>query len=133
VLVHQYLVPTMYPPVAYPNTLETVEQPNPAGRRRFPRYRTDLHRVVRDGHGRSLRGLCFVISEGGLGAVLYEAIPVGTMVRLCFDLPNPPTLMRISAMVRNQLNDKYGFEFLSLSVDQRLSLRQFCHQLALHQ
>jgi c-di-GMP-binding flagellar brake protein YcgR len=101
-----------------------------ANRRRFPRYRTNLPLRVRTQEGRHLSANCFVISEGGLGASLPERIPVGSIVLLQFSLSTDSTLL-LSALVRNEVNLSYGFEFVSLSQAERLSVEAFCNTLAL--
>ena len=125
----------MNTPVVDACVFEAPEQPNTAAHRRVPRYRTNFWLSVRDCRKGNLRAHCFVIAEGGLGASLPEVIEVGSAVQLRFLLPThpDPTLMNVGAMVRNQLHQHHGFEFLSLSEDQRWSLRQFCDQLASEQ
>jgi hypothetical protein len=105
----------------------------PANRRRFPRYRTDLPLRVRTHEELDAGGRCFVIAEGGLGGVLAQAIPVGSVVQLRVALPTHPALFEVWAVVRYQLDLHHGFEFLSLSEEERLSVRQFCNELAVEQ
>jgi hypothetical protein len=88
---------------------------------------------VRDPQGRDLDGCCAVISEGGLGGTLPEAIPVGSVVELRLALPTRPTLLEVWAVVRCQLHLHHGFEFVSLTEVERLSVRQFCSELAAEQ
>jgi hypothetical protein len=102
----------------------------PANRRRFPRYRTSLPLRVCNYQERDLDGCCVVVAEGGVGGILLEAIPVGNVVQLRLALSMHPTLFQVLAVVRYQLDFHHGFEFVSLTQEERLSLRQFCNQLA---
>jgi PilZ domain len=97
-------------------------------RRRFPRYRTDLPLTVCN--GQELGGRCLVIAEGGIGGILPEAIPVGCVAHLRLSLPTHPTLLEVWAVVRCQLHLHHGFEFVSLTDGERLSVKQFCNELA---
>ena len=123
--------------VPYPNVLE-ADPPVVEGRkvlvhRRFPCYHTDLPVSVRNHDERDLDGRCFVIAEGGLGANLPEPIPVGSIVRLRLALPTSSTLLNVWAIVRYQLDLHHGFEFVSLTDGERLSISEFCNQLAIQQ
>ena len=99
-------------------------------RRRFPRYRTTLPLRVRNYEERDLDGSCIVIAEGGLGGILPEPIPVGSVVQLQFALPGHPTVLQLWAVVRYQVDTHHGFEFVSLTEEERLSVRVFCSVLA---
>ncbi len=99
--------------------------------RRFPRYRTDLPLGVHNHHERELDGRCLVIAEGGIGGILPEPIPVGSVVQLRFAIPTHRTLFEVWAVVRYQVDLHHGFEFVSLTEDERLSVRQFCNELAI--
>jgi hypothetical protein len=74
-----------------------------------------------------------IISEGGVGGILLEPLPVGNVVQLRLALPTHPTLFQVWAVVRCQLDFHHGFEFVSLTQEERLSLSQFCNQLAVEQ
>jgi hypothetical protein len=62
--------------------------------------------------------------------VLAEAILGGSAVQLRVALPTRRTLFQAWAVVRYQLDLHHGFEFVSLTEEERLSVRQFCNQLA---
>jgi hypothetical protein len=109
----------------------TGEQPVSAKPRRFPRYRTNLPLRVRSHNERDIDGCCFVIAEGGLGARLPEPISVGSVVQLWLALPTYSTSINVWAIVRYQLDLQHGFEFVSLTEGERLSIRQFCNELAI--
>jgi len=109
------------------------ERQGAANRRRFPRYRTDLPISIRNNDERDVEGRCFAIAEGGLGVHLREPISVGSVVQLRLALPNCPTLLSVWAIVRYQLDLHHGFEFVSLTEPEQLSIREFCNQLAIEQ
>jgi len=99
--------------------------------RRYPRYRTDLPLRVGDNQERHLGGRCIGIAEGGLGGVLPEPIPVGCVVQLWLAVPTHPALLAVWAVVRYQVGLHHGFEFVSLKEGERVSIRQFCSELAM--
>ncbi len=111
----------------------TGMDPPPPGspKRRFPRYRADLPLTVCNHDERELDGRCFVIAEGGLGGILPEPIPVGRVVQLRLTVPTHPKLLEVWAIVRYQLEFRHGFEFVSLTEEERLSISRFCSQQAI--
>ncbi len=100
-------------------------------RRRFPRYRTDLPITVRNRLERDLEGHCKVISEGGLGVTLPEAVSAGSVVLLQFVVPTYPTPLRVWAVVRYLIALQHGLEFMYITEGERLSIRRFCNELGL--
>ncbi len=102
-----------------------------AERRRFPRYQSNLPITVRNRLERDLEGHCTVVSEGGLSVTLLEAIPAGSVVLLQFALPTHPTQLRVWAVVRHLIGLQHGLEFISITEGERLSIRQFCNELAI--
>jgi PilZ domain len=100
-------------------------------RRRVSRYRASLPVAVRQRAEGDLEGQCSVISEGGLSVTLPEAISVGSVVELHFNVPTHPTELQVWAVVRNLIGLQHGLEFVTLTDGERLSLRQFCNRLAL--
>jgi len=78
-----------------------------------------------------LEGHSNAISEGGLSVTLPGPIPVGSVVLLQFALPTHPTALRLWAVVRHLIGLQHGLEFVSVTEGERLSLRQFCNELAL--
>ena len=99
-------------------------------RRRVPRYRTSLPVAVRASDG-DVEGQSTSISEMGLSTSLPAALPVGTVVLLQFAIPPHPSQLRLWSVVRHVIGLHHGLEFVSLTEGERLSLRQFCNQLAL--
>jgi len=100
-------------------------------RRRTPRYRTSLPVAVRNREEGDLEGHGTVISEGGLSLTLPEPVAVGSVIELQFSIPTHPTELHIWVVVRNLVGLQHGLEFVSLSDGERLSLRQYCNDLAL--
>ena len=105
----------------------------PTNRRRFPRYRTNLPLRICNYQERNLDGSCIVIAEGGAGGILPEAIPMGNVVQLRLALAAHPVLFQVWAVVRYQVDFHHGFEFVSLTEGERLSVRQFCNELTAKQ
>jgi hypothetical protein len=83
--------------------------------------------IVRE---RGLEGYCNQIAQGGLGALLPETVPVGSVTLLQFVMPTFPSKLRVQAVVRYQIGFQHGFEFLSLNEAEQLAIRQFCSELA---
>jgi len=100
-------------------------------RRRSPRYRISLPVAVRNREEGDLEGHSNVISEGGLSVTLPVPVPVGSVVLLQFAIPTHPTALRLWAVVRHLIGLQHGLEFVSVTEGERLSLRQFCNELAL--
>lgn len=100
-------------------------------RRRLPRYRTSLPVAVRNRGDGDLEGQSNAISEGGISVTLPGPVPVGSVVLLQFAVPTHPTKLRLWAVVRHLIGLQHGLEFVSVTEGERLSLRQFCNELAL--
>ena len=127
----------MKTPATCTNSLErvptTAEQRKPGTVADFLGTAQNLPMKVRNHQQRHLDGCCFVIAEGGMGVNLPEPIPVGSVVQLQLALPAQSTRLNVWAIVRYQLDHQHGFEFLSLTEHERLSVRQFCNELATQQ
>lgn len=105
---------------------------NRAASRRVPRYRTELHlivRVLREGGYESVHGRCFEIGEGGLGAVITSELPSGEMVSLELSFPQAPDVQLLRAVVRHRMGFLHGFEFVGLATEQRELIRTYCRTL----
>lgn len=66
---------------------------------------------------RLTRGITLDISEGGLGALMKSALPLGETVSLELELPDYE--LRAVAIVRHSSSSQAGFEFLGLTPDER--------------
>jgi PilZ domain len=97
--------------------------------RRYPRYSID--RPVQatlyweDHPIRKLYGRCVVLGEGGLGARLYDHLPIGQVVKL--EIAPIPA---VYATVRNACGTEHGFEFLYSRDGQRRAVQQLCARIA---
>ena len=98
------------------------------GQQRRRRYLTDLSIKV-SLPGRDLEGYCNNIAEGGLGALLSEPVPVGSVAVLRFAVPSAPTELHVEAVVRYQIGFQHGLEFLSLNEGARQAILEFCSEL----
>jgi len=70
------------------------------------------------------------ISLGGLGAVLDPPVSLGQRLWLEFRLPGAETAMRLLCKVRHDYGQRFGFQFLDISGEQRDLIRQACQGLA---
>jgi PilZ domain len=98
------------------------------GQRRFERYLTNLPITVSLGQ-RDIEGYCNQIAEGGVGALLQEPVPEGSLVSMQFVVPTHPTKLHLQGVVRYEFGFQHGLEFASLKEEERLAIRQFCTQL----
>jgi len=101
--------------------------------RRYSRYRFDTRiqlSVFRDGQTVTCWGRTSELGQDGIGATLSAELQVGEVVSLEFPIPLPPNLMRVRAVVRYSEGLRCGFEFLVVTDEQKLMLRQVCVVLA---
>jgi len=68
------------------------------------------------------------ISEGGMSAIVTEPLNTGDEVELSFDVA-PGTKITLKAVVRNHYCFRYGFEFVSLTEENRERIRAVCASL----
>jgi hypothetical protein len=101
--------------------------------RRFSRYRFDARiqvSVFREGETESCWGRTSELSLDGIGATLSGQFQKGEVVSLEFPIPLPPHEMKLRAVARYSDGLRCGFEFLVVTEEQRLLLRQVCVVLA---
>ena len=101
--------------------------------RRFSRYRFDARvqvSVFREGRMTTCWGRTSELGEDGIGATLCAALQVGEVVSLEFPIPSAPHVMKVRAAVRYSEGLHCGFEFLVVTEEQKLMLRQVCVVLA---
>jgi len=101
--------------------------------RRFPRYRFDVRvqvAVFRDGLTTTCWGRTNELGFDGIGATLSGALQAGEVVSMQFPIPLPPHVMKVRAVVRYSDGLRCGFEFLVMTGEQKLMLRQVCVVLA---
>jgi len=101
--------------------------------RRFSRYRFDVRiqaSVFCEGLTTTYWGRSSELGQDGIGATLSGKFQAGEVVSLEFPIPLPPHLMKVRAVVRYSEGLRCGFEFLVVTDEQRLLLRQVCVVLA---
>ncbi len=70
------------------------------------------------------QGMTVEISEGGVSAYLRGEFEAGQQVELELDLPTGP--LELSAIVKNCLGHRYGFQFLELLPEQCQKIQASC-------
>lgn len=70
------------------------------------------------------------ISLGGVGAILDPPVGVGQRLWLEFLLPQAASAMRLLCKVRHNYGERFGFQFLNITPEQREQIRQCCQGLA---
>ena len=111
---------------------QPTTQPYP-WERRFSRYRLDARiqaSVFREDLATVLWGRTSELGLDGIGATLSGELRPGEVVSLQFPIPLPPHVMEMRAVVRYSQGLHCGFEFLVVSDEQRMTLRQVCVLLA---
>jgi c-di-GMP-binding flagellar brake protein YcgR len=94
--------------------------------RRYRRFPLDARvSVSRSGQRYPLYGRTLGISEAGISALLAADLEVGQNVHLEFALPSNRKTLTVRAIVRNRSGARYGFEFLTLSEEQRQAISNF--------
>ena len=91
-------------------------------RRRHPRYRGEFRVTVSHLLGnqyRKLEGHCRDLSEAGIGILLAAELNGGEVTGLNFSIPGSAVPWDVRAVVRYRRGYHYGFEFLSLTNEQR--------------
>ena len=113
----------------------TEEYEPPTNTRRFQRYELEAELRVTIGveQQRTMQGRALNISKVGIAGVFVTGWDVGTPVHLEFSVPVSSSPVRVGAVVRNQTDHRYGFEFVDLSANQREVISKTCRTLALLQ
>jgi hypothetical protein len=111
------------------------EHESPTNTRRFQRYELEAELKATIGVERRgmMQGRALNISEVGIAGIFVMGWDVGTPVHLEFSVPVTSRPVRVGAVVRNQTDHRYGFEFVDLSADQREVISKTCKTLALLQ
>ncbi len=97
-------------------------------RRRHSRYRADFSVVasyLEANDYRKLEGHCRDLSEAGMGLLLATDMNIGEVAGLSFFFPGSASAWELRGVVRYRRGYHYGFEFLSLTAEQRESLRAY--------
>jgi hypothetical protein len=101
--------------------------------RRYPRFPIDTRlqvRMFQDGEFRSCWGRSTELGQDGIGATLTGELEIGEIVALDIPLPLSPYPLKVRAIVRYRQGLRYGFEFLTLSDNQRDMICRVCEMLA---
>lgn len=119
--------------MAAPGKKLAPTKPATAHVRRFPRFALDarLHvRMFQDGEFQNCWGHSTEIGQDGIGATLTGKLETGEIVSLEIPLPLSPYPLKVRAIVRYCDGLRYGFEFLTLTVNQRDMICRVCDMLA---
>ena len=101
--------------------------------RRYPRFNIDVRMQVKmfqAGEFRSCWGRSTELGQDGIGATLTGDLESGEIVTLEIPLPLSPYPLKVRAIVRYRQGLHYGFEFLTLSENQRDTVKRVCQMLA---
>jgi hypothetical protein len=112
---------------------EDTARANARNTRRFPRYPLDVRMVVnifREGNVSSLWGRSTELGQDGIGGTLTGELEPGEVVSMEFSLPLSTYPLKLRAVVRYRQGLHYGFEFLTLTEEQRNSVKRVCQMLA---
>lgn len=116
-----------------PNTNTPDGQYPPQVRRRFPRFAVDMRvsaTAFRAGVTVSFWGRTSEMGRDGIGATLTGELEPGEVVSLDLSLPHYPMGFKLRALVRYRQGLRHGFEFLTLTPEQRGTLDRVCEVLA---
>ena len=97
--------------------------------RRFSRSRFDVRiqaAVFREGVTSTYWGRTSELSQDGIGATLSGELRVGEVVSLELPIPLSPHVIKLRAVVRYSDGLRCGLEFLIVTDEQRLLLREVC-------
>lgn len=108
-------------------TSTSGESPSENGidRRRHARYRLSAPITIRSSDGASVQGMTIEISESGTSAVTPATLNLDDTVEL-----HPIGGGTISAQVRHRVGRVYGFQFLHLTAEQTMKIRETCKALS---
>jgi PilZ domain-containing protein len=101
--------------------------------RRFPRFALDVRltvNVFREGSVINFWGRSTELGEDGIGGTLTGDLVVGEVVSMEFPLPGSAYPCKLRAIVRFRHGLHYGFEFLTVSAEQRKALKRVTETLA---
>jgi len=100
--------------------------------RRHARYRCEFPVTVNLFSGKERQRLsahCRDLSQGGIGVLLAEELPLGEVTTLTFSLPGMPQSWDVRAVLRHRRGYHYGFEFLALADRQARMLNSYLEGL----
>ncbi|MGA8214005.1 MAG: PilZ domain-containing protein [Candidatus Sulfotelmatobacter sp.] len=97
-------------------------------RRRHPRYSADFRVTVSyllENQYQNLEGHCRDLSQAGVGILLAADLNGGEVADLRFLLPGSALRWAVRAVLRYRRGYQYGFEFLSLTLEQQEALKGY--------
>ena len=115
----------------------TKPDPSPAARarnkRRFPRYPFDVRvsvSVFRPDGLSHFWGRSTELGADGMGTTLTGELEPGEVVSMEFQLPLSASATKLRAIVRYRYGLHYGFEFLTVTQEQRHSIQRVIEMLS---
>ncbi len=85
--------------------------------------------VFRDGENISYWGRSCELGMDGIGATLTGELAAGEVVLMELSLPLSAFPLKLRAIVRYRHGLRHGFEFLTLTPDQRATMERVCEML----
>jgi PilZ domain-containing protein len=116
-----------------PGKPESVQVPARRNKRRFPRYSLDVRvsvSVFRNAGVSNLWGRSTELGADGIGCTLTGDLQPGEVVSMEFHLPLSSSPLKLRAIVRYGQGLHYGFEFLTVTQEQRHVIQRVCEMLA---
>lgn len=111
----------------------STNAPDPAKRRRFPRYSLDIRvsaKVFRADAPVDLWGRSIEFGQDGIGITLTGELAPGEVATLELTLPGSAVPLKLRALVRYRDGLRHGFEFLARDALQREAIRRTCELLS---
>src|SRR5438270_6607346 len=101
--------------------------------RSFPRFAIDVPLIISSGKLESvLHGKIADIGLGGVCGVLTSGqVRVGDRIQLEFSLPGGSGPMTFMAKLKYVVGQRHGFQFLTITPEQRERIRRVCESLVI--
>jgi hypothetical protein len=97
-------------------------------RRAFPRWQLDFEVNVRLNKN-WIRCRGYEIGEGGLSLVSHTDLPLETEIDVQYRLDSQKAMVNVKGIVRYLEGGRFGIEFLSLGIKDRLAVVKYCEKL----
>jgi hypothetical protein len=97
-------------------------------RRAFPRWQLDFEVNVRLNKN-WIRCRGYEIGEGGLSLASQTDLPLETEIDVQYRLDSQKTMVNVKGIVRYLEGGRFGIEFLSLGIKDRLAVVKYCEKL----
>jgi PilZ domain-containing protein len=111
----------------------STKPPDPAAKRRFPRYPLDIRvsaKVFRPDAPIELWGRSIEFGQDGIGITLTGELEPGEVATLELTLPGGGSPLKLRALVRYRDGLRHGFEFLARDAMQQRAIRRTCELLS---